>query len=139
MAETLYHELLHAEQPRSHRTTLATETYAYRIGEEFSIAAGLGGRPELRSTGPHARLFADRAKVRDFVASEYPSVPAGGGGEEIIDKAATAGQVRVQRPNGTIYTRPAAVGDRVPGARTTLNEQTHSAPATPAAAAWTCP
>lgn len=133
MAETLYHEVLHAEQPTSHRTTLKRESYAYRIGEEFSIAAGLGGRPGLRSTGPHGREFADRAKVAAFVASEYPSVPAGGGSDEIIGKAATPGHVQVQRPDGSIYTRPAAVGERVPGPMTTVNEQTHPANV------WTCP
>lgn len=133
MAETLYHEVLHAEQPTSQRTTLETESYAYRIGEEFSIAAGLHGRAGLRTTDARGRQFADRAKVGAFVAAKYPSVPSGGGGDEIIGKAATPGHVRVQRPNGTIYTRPATVGERVPGPMTTTNEHRHPA------SAWTCP
>jgi Putative peptidoglycan binding domain len=133
MAETLYHEVLHAEQPTTHRTTLASESYAYRIGEEFSIAAGLGGRAGLRSTDPRGRQFADRAKVRSFVSTRYPSVPAGGGSDEIIGKAGAPGHVRVQRPDGSIYTRAAAVGESVPGPMTTVNETTHPS------AAWTCP
>jgi hypothetical protein len=125
MAETLYHEVLHAEQPTSHRTTREKEGYAYRIGEEFSIAAGLTGRPGLRSTDARGREFADRAKVDAFVASEYPSVPASGANEEIIGKGVAPGEVRVERANGFVYTRPAAVGERVPGPMTTTNETTH--------------
>ena len=75
MAETLYHEVLHAEQPTHQTTTPAKESYAYRIGEEFSIAMGLGGRSGLRSTGAQGREFADPAKVDSFVAAGYPSVP----------------------------------------------------------------
>jgi hypothetical protein len=133
MSETLYHEVLHADQPTSQTTTLKKESYAYRIGEEFSIAAGLSGRPALRSTDPQGRTFADPAKVESFVAGAYPSVPAGGGGEEIIDKAVGVGQVRVRRANGTVYARPAAVGEKVPGPMTTVNMVLHPA------ASWTCP
>jgi hypothetical protein len=137
MSETLYHEVLHAEQPTIQSTTLKREAYAYRIGEEFSIAMGLRGRPDLRSTDPQGREFASRAKIGTFLspggAADYPGVPAGGGGEQIIDKAATFGHVRVQRRGGSIYTRPAAVGEKVPGPRSTANEVTHPA------AGWTCP
>ena len=133
MAETLYHEVLHAEQPSSQHTTLDTESYAYRIGEEFSIAAGLGGRAALRTADARGRQFADPAKVGTFVAGRYPSVPSGGGGDEIVGKGAAAGSVQVRRPNGSIFERPAAVGERVPGPITKTNEVTHPA------AQWTCP
>jgi peptidoglycan hydrolase-like protein with peptidoglycan-binding domain len=133
MAETLYHEVLHAEQPTSHRTTLQKESYAYRIGEEFSIAAGLTGRSDLRSTDAQGREFADPAKVDAMVATEYPSVPASGANEEIIGKGATMGEVQVEKADGTVYTRAAAIGERVPGPMTTTNEVTH--PATD----WTYP
>jgi len=133
MSETLYHEVLHAEQPTHQTTTLARESYAYRIGEEFSIAMGLGGRPDLRSTDAQGREFADPAKVDPFVTGAYPSVPTGGGGDEIIGKGAVLGEVRVRRTDGSIYTRPAAIGEKVPGAMTTATEVTHPA------AGWTCP
>ena len=133
MSETLYHEVLHAEQPTTHRTTREKETYAYRIGEEFSVAMGLGGRSSLRSTDAQGREFADPTKVDTFVATTYPSVPSGGGGDEIVGKAATNGHVRVKRPNGSIYTRPAAVGEKVPGPINLVNEVTHPT------AGWTCP
>ena len=133
MSETLYHEVLHAEQPSHHTTTLARESYAYRIGEEFSIAMGLGGRPSLRTTDAQGREFADPTKVDTFVAGAYPSVPTGGGGDEIIGKGATLGEVRVRSAGGSVYTRPAAVGEKVPGPMTTANEVTHPA------AGWTCP
>jgi peptidoglycan hydrolase-like protein with peptidoglycan-binding domain len=132
MAETLYHEVLHAEQPSSQTTTLAKESYAYRIGEEFSIALGLTGRPSLRSTDAQGREFADRTKVDAFVSARYPSVVAGTG-DEIIGKGAGAGTVRVQKPDGTIFTRAAVVGEKVPGPMFTTNEVTH------AAADWTAP
>lgn len=133
MAQTLYHEVLHAEQPTTHRTTREIESYAYRIGEEFSIAMGLSGRPSLRSTDPQGRQFADPTKVDAFVTATYPSVPAGGGSDEIIGKAAVHGHVRVQRPNGSVYTRAAAIGEKVPGPMSTVNEVTHPT------AGWTCP
>ncbi|KAF5435365.1 Peptidoglycan-binding (PGRP) domain of peptidoglycan hydrolases-containing protein [Candidatus Methanophagaceae archaeon] len=132
MSETLYHEVLHAEQPTTHRTTRERESYAYRIGEEFSIAMGLGGQPSLRSTDIQGREYADPAKVGAFVAT-YPSVPAGGGRDEIIGKAITYGHVRVQRPNGTIYTRPAAVGEKVEGPMSVVNEVPHPT------GGWSCP
>lgn len=133
ISETLYHEVLHAEQPTSHSTTLEKESYAYRIGEEFSIAMGLGGRPALRSTDPQGREFADPNKVEAFVATKYPSVPAGGGGEQIIGKAINHGHVRVSRPDGSIYIRPATVGEKIPGPMQTTNEVTHLA------RDWKCP
>lgn len=133
MSETLYHEVLHAEQPTTHGTTRERESYAYRIGEEFSIAMGLGGRPSLRSTDPRGRQFADPVKVGAFVAATYPGVPTGAPGDEIIGKAAALGDVLVERPDGSIYTRPAAVGEKVPGPMTTVAEVTHPT------AGWTCP
>lgn len=133
IAQTLYHEVLHAEQPTTQTTTLATESYAYRIGEEMSIALGLSGQPALRSTDVRGRQFADRAKVASFVSTEYPSVPPGAPGEEIIGKGGAPGTVQVQRPDGSIYTRPAAVGEKVDGPIHVVNEVTHPS------AAWTCP
>lgn len=137
MSETLYHEVLHAEQPTKHGTTRAKESYAYRIGEEFSIAMGLGGRPSLRTTDAQGRQFADRAKIDTFLGpgggASYPGVPAGGGADQIIGKAVAAGHVRVQRPDGSIYTRPAAVGEKVEGPMAIVNEVTHPT------AGWTCP
>jgi hypothetical protein len=135
MSEILYHEVLHAEQPSTHKTTREKESYAYRIGEEFSIAMGLGGRSSLRSTDVQGRQFADPTKVGAFVAKKYPSVPKGKSRDEIIGKAATHGHVRVQRPDGSIYTRPAKKDEKVPGPITTVppGGVTHST------ATWTCP
>lgn len=133
MSETLYHEILHAEQPSAHKTTKQREAYAYRIGEEFSIAMGLSGRSTLRSTDAQGRQYANPTKVETFVKKTYPSIPVGGGSDEIIGKATSYGHVRVQKPDGTIYTRPAVVGEKVPGPMTTVNEVTHST------AGWKCP
>ena len=133
MSQTIYHEVLHAEQPTTHKTTLQKESYAYRIGEEFSIAMGLSGRPALRSTDVQGRQFADPATVEAFVKKEYPSVPKGAPGEQILRKSGAAGDVEVQKPDGTIYTRKAVVGEKAPGPMSTVNEVTHST------GGWTCP
>ena len=133
VAQTLYHEVLHAEQPTTQTTTRAKESYAYRIGEEMSIALGLSGDPTLRSTDAQGRQFADPAKVGSMVSAEYPSVPAAAPADEIIGKGAGAGTVQVQRPDGSINTRPAAVGEKVDGPIHLVNEVTHPS------AVWTCP
>jgi hypothetical protein len=136
VTETLYHEILHAEQPSEHDTTLKEESYAYQIGEEFSIAMGMKGRSKLRSTDSEGREFADEAKVKAFVAKEYPSVPGSGGGkgEQILGKGAKKGEVRVKKANGTIYTRPAKVGEKVPAPDVTVEKgKTHDT------SKWTCP
>jgi peptidoglycan hydrolase-like protein with peptidoglycan-binding domain len=114
-AETLYHEVLHAEQPTTHSTTRKIESYAYSIGEEFSIAMGLKGRPNFRSPDQQGREYADPTKVGDYVATEYPGVPAGGEEGEIIGKADTYGDVRVKPPSGSEYTRKAEDGEKVDG------------------------
>ena len=136
MSQTLYHEVLHANQPTRHHTTRDKESYAYRIGEEFSIAMGLSGDPGLRSTDARGRQFADPAKITTFLApggaASYPGVPAGGGAEQIVARVG-ADQVRVRRANGSFYVRPATVGEKVAGPIRTVNEVTHPRPA------WTCP
>lgn len=133
VAETLYHEILHAEQPTSQTTTLETESYAYRVGEEFSIAVGLGGRPGLRSTDASGREFADRDKVDAFVATKYPSVPSGGRREQILGKGSNHGEVQVRGTDGNVYTRAALPGERVPGDLHVEGERTHDT------STWRCP
>lgn len=125
MAQTLYHEVLHAEQPTTHKTTGDKERYAYRIGEEFSIAMGLTGRPSLRSTDLQGRQFADPAKVDSFVSSTYPSIPSGGANEEIVGKSGIMGNIIVERANGSRYTRPANIGEKVPGLMSAVNEKNY--------------
>jgi hypothetical protein len=126
VSETLYHEVLHAEQPSSQTTTLDKESYAYRIGEEFSIAAGLGGVSSLRSENDEGREFADPKKVQDFVADEYPSVSASAPGEQIVKKSGNKGNVVVERPDGSTYTRMASVGESVPGPMTTVKKKNYA-------------
>lgn len=133
MANILYHEVLHAEQPKTHNTTLKRESYAYRIGEEFSIAMGLPNKPALRDKDAQGREFADPAKISAFVSAKYPSVAAGGKGEEILGKAGPAGSVEVMKPDNSKYVRPAQVGEKVPGPRSVANEKVHDA------TKWTCP
>jgi hypothetical protein len=133
VVSTLYHEVLHAEQPSHHTTTLQSESYAYRIGEEFDIAMGIPGHNTVRSTDAQGREFADPTKVNAFVAAKYPSVPAGGGGEEIESKVGSSGDVQVKRADGSTYVRRAAVGEKVPGPRVVVNERVQNTKT------WNCP
>lgn len=125
VANTLYHEVLHANQPSSQNTTLEKESYAYRIGEEFSIAAGIGGHTELRNKDDQGREYADQDKVDKFVKKEYPSVSSKAPGEQIIKKVGNKGKIRVQKPDGTIYVRMAEIGEMVPGPMTIKGKKEH--------------
>jgi peptidoglycan hydrolase-like protein with peptidoglycan-binding domain len=125
VSETLYHEALHAEQPSSQTTTLEKEAYAYRIGEEFSIAAGLSGRPDLRSQDENGNEFADAEKIETFVSEAYPSVSSSAPGEQILEKRGNRGKIVVQRPDGSTYVRMAQEGETVPGPMTVVNEEVH--------------
>ena len=91
---------------------------------------GLSGFPELRSSDAQGREYADQAKVDEFVAAEYPSVA--GGGEEIIGRLGSGPDVEVLRPDGSVYVRPAKIGEKVPGPIRTVNEVTHDT------SKWTC-
>jgi hypothetical protein len=130
VAQTLYHEVLHAEQPSTHITTQDKEGYAYRIGEEFSIAMGFSGVPELRSTDAQGREYGDRAKIDAFVAKKYPSVA--GKGEEIIRRLGSGPEVEVRSPEGSIYVRFAKIDEKVPGPIRTVKPVTHNT------SGWTC-
>lgn len=132
VAETLYHETLHANQPTTQQTMYDKEFYAYRIGEEFSIALGLGGRAGLRSNvSGHDQ--ADAKKVGDFVKAEYPSVSSGGASsEEIVGKGTKLGDVKVKDDKGVVTERPAAKGDKIAGPISLTNPKTHDT------SKWTC-
>lgn len=121
VSKTLYHEVLHANQPTSHNTTQKKEGYAYRIENEFNLAMGIGGRSDLTSTDAQGRDFADPAKVDAFVAAEYPGTTGVGSTEEILGKGSTAGTVRV-RNGGRESERPARVGDTIAGPMSIENE-----------------
>ncbi|MFV8751761.1 eCIS core domain-containing protein [Nannocystaceae bacterium ST9] len=132
VAETLYHETLHANQPSSHKTMYDKEFYAYRIGEEFSIALGLTGRAGLRGKSSGLTI-ADTAKVSNFVKTNYPSVSSSGlSSEEIIDKGVAPGTVKV-KTGSVVSERPAKVGDKVPGPIALTNEKVHDT------TKWKCP
>jgi hypothetical protein len=60
-------------------------------------------------------------------------VPAGGGGEQIIGKAARHGWVRVQPAVGDIFERPAVNGESLSGPLLATNEVEHPKNV------WKCP
>jgi peptidoglycan hydrolase-like protein with peptidoglycan-binding domain len=120
VSQTLYHEVLHFNQPTSQTTSQAKESYAYRIEAEFNIASGTGARSELTSTDAQGRDFADPTKVENFVAAEYPGTTGVGSTEEVVGKGSRPGTVRV-RNGATESERAARVGDSIPGPMTIEN------------------
>lgn len=131
VAETLYHETLHANQPSSQKTMYDKEFYAYRIGEEFSIAMGMTGRGSLRKT-VSTHQEADTAKIDQFVKTNYPSVSSGSASsEEVIGKGTKLGDVQVQT-GSVISERPAKIGDKIAGPIALTNEKLHDT------SKWTC-
>jgi Domain of unknown function (DUF4157)/Putative peptidoglycan binding domain len=111
MAQTLYHEALHAEQPGFHITTVEKESYAHRIGEEFNISMGLEGKPSLRSTDPQGRSFASPTKIGSMLRGSYSGTSEIRSDEEVVGKTAD-GKVKVER-RGKLETRKPQIGDTI--------------------------
>ncbi len=111
-AFVVYHEGWHAIQGSEMDTVMEAENDAYTSGEQWSIDIGLPGHGAgLRKTGAKGKQEVDTAKVDSFVKSSYggvSSVP----GERVLSRVG-ASDVRVLKPDGTIYIRPAQNGDSV--------------------------
>lgn len=140
MALTIYHEGWHAQQPSSLTGVVDTEKDAYINTEQWSISAGLPGETFLDpSTGTIRSLRTTRAgetvvnepAAERLVRLEYGGVSAIPG-ERVLSRVG-ASNVRVRRPNGSEYIRPARIGESVRGAVTMTNQHTIDP------ASWTCP
>ena len=131
-AFTVYHEGWHAQQPASLTGVVEVEKDAYINAEQWSISMGVPGQSftdaatgtvrDLRRTSIAGETIVDEAAAEALVRQEYggvSSIP----GERILSRVG-ASDVRVRRPDGSEYTRPAAVGERVRGAVTMTNQKT---------------
>ncbi|MEX2566034.1 MAG: DUF4157 domain-containing protein [Cyclobacteriaceae bacterium] len=141
MAFVIYHEGWHGQQPAGLSGVVESERDAYINAEQWSIDIGIPGQGTFTnnatgSTESFRRTSGGETVVNEpaaetFVRQEYggvSSVP----GERILRRVGAI-EVRVRRPNGTEYTRPAAVGESVRGAVTMTNMN----PIDPAN--WVCP
>lgn len=140
MALTIYHEGWHAQQPSSLTGVVDTERDAYVNTEQWSIAMGVPGQTfDDTSTGTTEDLRTTRSgeTVVDEPAAERLVRQGYGGvssvpGERVLSRVG-ATDVRVRRPDGTEYTRPARNGESVRGAVNMTNQ--HVIPPTD----WICP
>ena len=128
-ASTVYHEGWHAQQPSSLTGVVEVEKDAYVHSEQWMMALGLPGvtftdaatgTPEdLRTTSATGETIVDVPAAERMVRQEYggvSSIP----GERVLSRVG-ATDVRVRRPDGSEYVRPAASGESVRGAVTMTN------------------
>jgi hypothetical protein len=141
MAFVIYHEGWHGQQPATMSGVVEVEKDAYINAEQWSIDIGVPGQGTFTNEATGAtesfraasggETVVNEAAAETFVRQEYggvSSIP----GERILSRVG-ASDVRVRRPNGTEYTRPAAVGESVRGTTTMTNLN----PIDPAD--WACP
>lgn len=131
MAFTIYHEGWHGQQPSSLTGVVESEKDAYINAEQWSIDIGLPGQGSFtnRVTGATENFRATRrgeTAVNEptaelFVRQEYGGVSATPG-ERILSRVG-ATDVLVRRPDGSQYTRPAAVGESVRGPVSMTNQR----------------
>jgi len=70
-AETVFHEVLHTEQPAS-MSWENKEIEAYTKGEEWSIKRGFAGRPDFRSVDAAGNTVVNGQAIKDMLHTEYP-------------------------------------------------------------------
>jgi hypothetical protein len=122
MATTIYHEGWHAQQPSSLTGVVDTERDAYVNTEQWTIGMGLSGQTLDDPSGPQGlrttrsgETVVDEPRTETLVRQNYGGVSSIAG-ERVIERvAASATDVRVMRPDGTLYVRPAHVGESVRG------------------------
>ncbi|HYH57440.1 MAG TPA: DUF4157 domain-containing protein [Anseongella sp.] len=141
MSFVIYHEGWHAQQPSSLTGVVEIERDAYINAEQWSIDTGIrgqgtftneatGGTESFRTTR-NGEEVVDETAADVFVRQEYGGVSAIPG--EVILARAGASDVRVRRPDGSEYQRPAQVGESVRGSVVMTNLQTIDP------ANWVCP
>jgi len=100
-ADTIYHEVLHTEQPSS-MSWEAKEMEAYTKTEEWTIKRGLAGNSDFRKIGVGGKVVPDTQAIFDMLHTEYPL--------GITNKSADGKQVK---DNGKW--RPSKEGDKIGG------------------------
>ena len=127
-AVTVYHELLHSEQPAT-MSWPEKEYDAYKRTEEWTIARGLPSQhSDFRVPGPMPSgvsgpppLVVDEAAVKRMVDAAYPiSPPATPGGPvppQVVGRSADGKKVILQDSAGNQTTRPVKEGDTFPAAK----------------------
>lgn len=106
-ASDLIHEVRHQNQPAG-LSPADVEVDAYTFEEQWRIDRGLPGRGPLERTNPKTQQQEpDKGKIEAYVKSRYSGAASGAPTERVIDHLPN-GQAKVKRPDGSIYSRPAA-------------------------------
>ena len=121
-AATIFHEGVHTGQPSS-MAWRDKEYDAYVKEDAWRISHGIPPHdPSFRTTDSSGKVTTDVAAVRAMVDREYPGVTttsSTGAIEQVIGKT-SSGDARVQRADGSTYTRPPKAGDSFPGPEITV-------------------
>ena len=133
-ASTVYHEGWHAIQGSKLHSEEEKETDAYISSEQWTIDVGISGvtfddkktgnkKQDLRDKDPEGNTIVDKPAARRRVRQYYGGIGKSAG-ERVIGKIGL-NMVRVRKKNGSEYTRPAIMGDKieVPGSRIIINEK----------------
>jgi hypothetical protein len=123
-AETIYHEMLHSEQPDT-MSWPEKEYDAYKRTEQWTIDRGLPGRPAFRMpetlppgvSGP-PRQVVNEAAIKKAVDRAYPitppSTPGGPTPPQVVGRSADGKQVILRDSAGNQSMRPVQEGDTFP-------------------------
>lgn len=124
-ASTIYHEILHSDQPDS-MSWPEKEYDAYKRTEQWTIDRGLPGQnPDFRKEIPMppgvfgpGRLGVDESAIKQAVDRDYPivppSTPGGPTPPQVVGKTADGKQVILQDSTGKQTKRLAQEGDTFP-------------------------
>ena len=110
VASSIIHETRHHNQPTG-LSPVDVEVDAYTFEEQWTIDRGLPGRPSFRSTTPGTRQEQpDKARIEAYVKSRYSGAAAGTPSDRLVDHL-PSGEAKIERPDGSTYTRPAQKGE----------------------------
>jgi hypothetical protein len=124
-ALVIYHEGWHGLQASSLTGVVDVEKDAYTATEQWSIGMGIPGqtfedkvtkkRRDLRKTSKSGETVVDESAAEALVKQKYGGVSSVPGERVLHRVVGTVSDVRVRRPNGSEYERPAAKGESVRG------------------------
>jgi len=112
-AGALFHEAVHSRQPASMQPP-DNEVEAYTKEAQWRIDRGLSGGHV--TTDASGKKVVDHAAINGTI-NTYPGVipdPKGGKPHMIVDMLPN-GRLKIERPDGSTYTRPPRKGDTLPG------------------------
>jgi hypothetical protein len=122
-AATIFHEGVHTGQSSS-MAWRDKEYDAYKKEDAWRISHNMPPHdPSFRTTDSSGKTVTSEAAVKAFVDKHYPGVSVAGPGgttEQVVGRDPVTGDSKVERSDGTSYTRPPKAGDSYPGPEITV-------------------